>query len=164
MFNKGLHYNNVSLIITPDQGNHAKAQMRIVIMKNFNFVLELNCGTNIGAKKDRVLTADVIEALNYINPHTVVLADKIFLDEDENTVFLRFEWPSIGCTAASLQRLADDLCVMLGQAAMPLQCLNNDVQVMGVCDANKPSVWRDEWSEFNIDYFQRVEQIELLTA
>ena len=133
-------------------------------MKNFNFVLELNCGTDIGAKKDRVLTADVIAALDYISACTTILSDKIFLSDDENTVFLRFEWPSIGCTEASLKRLADDLCVMLGQAAIPLQCLNNGEQVMGVCDANKPAVWRDEWSEFNLDYFQRVDQVELLTA
>lgn len=125
-------------------------------MKNFNFVLELNCGTNVGAKKDQVLTADVIAALDYISAHTVVLADKIFLDHDENTVFLRFEWPTIGCTELGLKRLADDLCIMLGQAAIPLQCLNNGFKVMGVCDANKPAVWRDEWSEFNADYFQRV--------
>lgn len=132
------------------------AQMRIIIMKNFNFVLELNCGTNVGAKKDQVLTADVIAALDYISAHTVVLADKIFLDDDENTVFIRFEWPTIGCSERSLKQLADGLCVMLGQAAIPLQCLNNGFQVMGVCEANKPKVWRDEWSQFNSEYFQRV--------
>lgn len=133
-------------------------------MKNFNFVLELNCGTNIGARKDRVLTADVIAALDRFSAHTVVLADKIFLSDDENTVFLRFEWPTIGCTERSLKYLADGLCVILGQAAIPLQCLNNGFQVMGVCDTNKPSVWRDEWSEFNSDFFQRVDQVDLLTA
>lgn len=133
-------------------------------MKNFNFVLELNCGTNVGAKKDRVLTADVVAALNYICGNTVVLADKIFLGDDENTVFLRFEWPVIGCDARSLKHLADGLCAALNQAAIPLQCLNNGFQVMGICEANKPKVWRDEWSQFNSEFFQRVEQIELLTA
>lgn len=133
-------------------------------MQNFNFVLELNCGSNVGARKDRVLTADVIAALDYISVNTVILADKIFLGDDENTVFLRFEWPSIGCTKRSLKHLADALCVMLGQAAIPLQCLNNGFKVMGICEANKPKVWRDSWSEFNSEYFQRVEQIELLTA
>lgn len=136
--------------------------MRIIIMKNF--ILELNCGTNIGAKKDRVLTADVIAALDYISACTVVLADKVFLDDDENTVYLRFSWPSIGCTAASLQRLADDLCIMLGQAAIPLQCLDNGVQVMGVCEANKPKVWREEWEQFNIDFFQVPCNIDLKAA
>ena len=133
-------------------------------MQNFNFVLELNCGANIADKKDRVLTADVVAALDYISAHTVVLVDKIFLDDDENTVFIRFEWPTIGCSERSLKQLADGLCVMLGQAAIPLQCLNNGFQVMGVCESNKPKVWRDEWSIFNSEYFQRVEQIELLTA
>ena len=136
--------------------------MRIIIMKNFNFVLELNCGADVGARKDRVMPADVIEALDYINVHTEILSDKVFLSDDENTNFVRFNWPSIGCTQASLQRLANDLCVMLGQAAIPVQCLNNGVQVMGVCEANKPAVWRDEWSEFNAEFFQRVEQIELV--
>ena len=148
--------------LAPVQGNTAKTQMRIVIMKNFNSVVELNCGTNVGNKKDRVLTADVIAALDYINVHTKVLADKIFLDTDENTVFIRFEWPPIGCTARNLKPLADDLCIMLGQAAIPLQCLDNGLQVMGVCEANKPAVWRDEWSSFNAEFFQRVEQIELV--
>ena len=138
--------------------------MRIIIMKNFNSVVELNCGTNIGAKKDKVLTADVIAALDYISAHTVILADKIFLDDEENTVYLRFEWPTIGCTATNLKRLADDLCIMLGQAAIPLQCLDNGVKVMGVCDAHKPKVWRAEWSQFNSAFFQRADNVELLTA
>ena len=133
-------------------------------MKNFNSVVELNCGTNIGAKKDRVLTADVIAALDYISAHTVVLADKIFLGGDENTVYLRFEWPTIGCTEASLKRLADDLCIMLGQAAIPLRCLDNGLQVMGVCDANKPSVWREEWEQFNAEFFQVPYNIDLKVA
>ena len=132
------------------------AQMRTIIMKNFNFVVELNCGADVGARKDRVLPADVIAALDYISAYTVILSDKIFLSDDENTTFVRFEWPSIGCTELGLKRLADDLCIMLGQAAIPLQCLSNSVQVMGVCEANKPAVWRDEWSIFNSEYFQRV--------
>lgn len=129
------------------------------------FTLELNCGTNIGAKKDQVLTADVIAALDVrMGEQTSVLVDKVFLDDDENTVFLRFEWPAFVCTELGLTMLANSLCYALGQAAIPLQCLENGVQVMGVCEANKPKVWRDEWSQFNADYFQVPCNIDLNAA
>ena len=136
--------------------------MRTITMKNF--ILELNCGTNVANRVDAVLTADVMEAINYLAAGTEFLSDKIFLDDNENTVYLRFSWPSIACDNASLKSLADGLCVLLDQAAIPLRCLDNGLQVMGVCDANKPSVWREEWEQFNIEFFQVPLNIDLKVA
>lgn len=130
-----------------------------------NFILELNCGTNIANRVDAVLTADVIQALNNLmGEQTSVLADKIFLDKEENTVFLRFEWPAFVCTELGLTMLANSLCALLDQAAIPLRCLDNGFAVMGICEANKPKVWRDEWSQFNAEYFQVPCNIDLKVA